>query len=626
MCGIAGIISQSRKAVEEDLARATRAQAHRGPDDSGEQILSFGRAFLGLGQRRLSIIDLSPLGHQPMVHPRTGDQIIFNGEIYNFQALRRKLESDGEVFKGHSDTEVLLHGLVRYGPEYVRRLEGMYAFAFFSVAKNELMLARDPMGIKPLYVSRSKDLFLFASEVRALLASNLVSKELDPRGIAGLLAYGAVQHPQTIFAQVKSFPPGHWQIVSADGVNEPVRFWDYPAIDNTMDEQRAVAALQTTLDAAVRDHLIADVPVGVFLSSGLDSTIIAGLAKRYSPNIRAFTVGFAEQPEMSEIDLASETARLFGLNHTIIQIDSADAEAAAFNWLGAMDQPSLDGLNVYVISKAVRAQGITVALSGQGGDELFGGYPSFSDVPRFHRFMRTVQWVPRSMRGGLGRLAAVGRSEAVGQKVLDIARSTGSVMELALQRRRSMSSQQLSDLGISSSALGLTSAFQLAGIEREIPIDGDVISAVSRIESCFYQGNMLLRDGDANGMAHGLEIRVPLLDQRLLNLVHTFPGHVRLPTGRADKHLLRVAFPSLLRPDLLNQKKRGFTLPIRRWMLGPLKPLCEQSLEKLKSVGMLRESGIDAIWQSFLNEPDSPIWSRAFTLCVLGRYLEQMGL
>ncbi len=365
----------------------------------------------------------------------------------------------------------------------------------------------------------------------------------------------------------------------------------------------------------------------MFLSSGLDSTILAGLAARLTPNLRSFTVGFADEPDLSEQTLATETARIFGLSHTNIDISGADAESAARQWLQSLDQPSIDGLNVYVISKAVRAQGITVALSGQGGDELFGGYPSFGDVPRLRRALRHMAWTPASLRGGVASLAATRKSPAVRAKLIDMARTDCSVLSLALQRRRAMTDPQLAALGLNASELGLDPSFEpIEALDGLAMDDADPIASISRIESRFYQCNMLLRDGDANGMAHSLEIRVPILDQRVADLAYSLPGKVRLPTGRPNKHLLRATFADLLRPELTSQAKRGFTLPIRRWMLGPLRDLCETGLSHVRDHGLLDRQGVDAVWNGFLRHPETPIWSRAFALCILGLYAGKMKL
>jgi asparagine synthase (glutamine-hydrolysing) len=379
--------------------------------------------------------------------------------------------------------------------------------------------------------------------------------------------------------------------------------------------------VRATVDAAVKDHLVSDVPVGLFLSSGLDSTIVAGVASRHATRLRSFAVGFGEDPELSELPLASETARLFGLEHTAIEVGEKDAEAAMLGWLSSLDLPSLDGFNVFLIAQIVRAQGIKVALSGQGGDELFGGYPSFADVPRLHRWFRWARAMPRAARRALASAATARRPASVRAKAIDLADSDGSLLSLYLRRRRAMSTAELRAFGVDPGQLSLTDDFlPPEGIDDALLDDIDPICSVSRMETSLYLGNMLLRDGDVNGMCHGLEIRVPLLDQRLLDLMLPVPGDIRLPEGRADKFLLRRAFPELLRPALQSQKKRGFTLPIGRWLRGPLRELAHAGLAHLKSVGLLQPEAVDAAWNTFLREPQGA-FSRAFTLVVLGLYL-----
>jgi asparagine synthase (glutamine-hydrolysing) len=503
----------------------------------------------------------------------------------------------------------------------------MYAFAWLEARSQRVLLARDPMGIKPLYLARVPQGVLFASEVRALLASDLLPRRVDRRGLAGLLAYGAVQEPFSILESVEMLPPGHWEILDADGrPSRPTAFFDFPAARQDVSATEAVAAIRGTLSEAVRDHLVSDVPVGIFLSSGLDSTVIAALAARHTSRPRSFTVGFADQPNFCELELANETAALFKLDHTEIRIKDRDAQEFTLEWLETLDQPSMDGMNVYIVSRMVKDAGIKVALSGQGGDELFGGYPSFADVPHLHRLLRKVRWVPASLRRSVGRLMTSCHNAAFRQKMSDMVASKGGLLDLYLHRRRALSDQGMTALGLDAGELGLTPHFQPPKACAEDLADvPDSVWRISQLECRFYQGNMLLRDCDAASMAHSLEVRVPMLDQRMVELMLSLPGRVRLPGGRADKYLLRQSFREVLRPQLLRQSKRGFTLPIGRWMLGPLRALSEQSLAVLKETDLLAPPGIDQIWSQFLSEPESPIWSRAFILVVLGSYIRKNG-
>ncbi len=630
MCGIAVIIAQDQATAHEALDAMVRAQTHRGPDDSGFEFVDLrtgGGVTLGLGQRRLSIIDLSPLGHQPMAHPETGDLIIYNGELYNYLELRRELESEGVRFRGNSDTEVLLHALARWGPSVLTRLRGMFSIAWFRRAQRSLVVARDPLGIKPLYFARTPGAFLFASEVRAILASGLVERKISRRGLSTFFAFGAVQEPDTIIEGIHSFPAGFWQEIPLDTALRaapptPIRYWRPPPIDPTITEAEAVDRIRASLDIAVRDHLISDVPVGIFLSGGIDSTIVAGLAAKHSKDLSTYTVGFSDNPDMSESEPAERTASLFGLHHHDVQINTQQALAGVERWLDAVDQPSIDGLNTFVVSKAVKDAGITVALSGLGGDELFCGYGSFVDVQRIQSLMRRTSNLPVWVRRLIARAASTGRPLAYRHKLMEIAQTGERLADLYFQRRRVMSALQLAELGITSRSSGLAKSFMPAEAMSDIDLDeNDPVVAVSLLETRYYTGNMLLRDSDVMGMAHSLEIRVPFFDTGVLNAVMPIPSAVRMPQGLANKHLLRRAFPNLLRTELLDAPKRGFSLPIRRWMNSSLRGMCEESLSDLRRSGLIEVKGIDSIWRSYLDAPETPLWSRAFALCVVGAYL-----
>jgi len=603
-----------------------QSQHHRGPDDGGSVALSLGDRHLLLGHRRLAILDLSPAGHQPMVHPDTGDWLVFNGEIYNFRVLRDELSAAGVQFRGHSDTEVLLHALTRYGVATFDRLNGMYALAWYRAREQELMLARDPQGIKPLYVAALPEGVIFASETRALLASGLIEPRVDMRGLAGMLAYGAPQHPFTLIEGIQSFPRGSYQQFTAQRKSTPQTFWRTPLPELTRTAPDTIAEVAETLKAAVRDQLVADVPVGVFLSSGLDSTILAGLAATHTDQQRSFTVGFADQPDLSEFAAAAETAARFKLQHTEISITGDEAARATTDWLDAIDQPSIAGMNTFVISRAVREQGIKVALSGLGGDELFGGYPSFSEVPRLARFFKPLAYIPKSCRDWGAQLLMRSASESGREKFRDMLQTDGSLEALFLQRRRLLSNRFLTQLGLSAPTLGLDQSF--LGPESWSGLDlagAPPVWAISQLEMHFYQANTLLRDSDANSMAHGLELRVPILDHRLVELLARVPDQIRMPGRRPEKALLRQAFPALLTPTLLAQSKKGFSLPIGRWMLGPLRMRCENAMAEVKHSGLLRPEGVDDIWRAFLAAPESPMWSRAWALVVLGSYLQKIS-
>jgi asparagine synthase (glutamine-hydrolysing) len=627
MCGIVGILSTDRRAVEAGLPPMMVACAHRGPDDRGHSVVPFDHGWLGLGHLRLSILDPSPLGHQPMVHEPSGSQIIFNGEIYNFPKLQKELIAEGEQFRSNSDTEVLLAGLVRKGEAFVEQLEGMYAFAYYDARARLLLLARDPAGIKPLYIAHAANAIVFASEVRAILASGLVSKEISQPAVAGYFAYGAVQQPLTLFRSIQMLPPGTWCKIS--GVREPGmantrRWWNIPKPAPAPPSDEIIVDTRRLLQEAVSDHLISDVPIGVFLSAGLDSTTIAGLAANKSHDVQTFTVGFADQPEFDEAQIAARTAKRFGLPHRAIAVSPAQAEHDAEEWLAAADQPSIDGLNTFIISKAVRQQGIKVALSGLGADELFGGYRSFAAAAAMRRIVRTAHYLPASARSGLSRIALMRRPKILQQKFVDMLKRDSSGGALTLGWRRLLSDARMSSLGIHPAQLGLSCEFLPEAAQRELPNGQDLGWAVSVTETKFYQTNTLLRDSDANGMAHGLEIRVPFLDKRLIEYVHRLPGGARFPKGAPPKWLLRKAASDLLDPELSGRPKSGFVLPLRDWMRGSMREICEGGIATLKGSGIVEPAGVDQLWNDFLRAPES-LWARALSICVLGDYLKRIS-
>lgn len=628
MCGIAVIVHADGGAVRRGIASMNTAMAHRGPDDQGSSFIDLGSGgLLGFGHRRLSIQDLSPLGHQPMAHPVTGDTLVFNGEIYNFHEIRAKLEALGVRFRGHSDTEVLLHALVEWGTDAIAGLAGMFAFAFYHKRTRRLLISRGPIGIKPLYLAQTADCLVIASEVQGVLASGLIEKRVDRRGVAGLLAYGAVQEPFTFYEGITSLAAGtyQWFDLAGDGsakAGAPMQHWSYPVIDDSITDAAARERVDFELTRAVREHLIADVPVGVFLSSGVDSTVMAGLARQVSPQVRTFTLGFLDQPDLSESDLARNSARELHVEHHDIQVTSANALALTQRWLDSLDQPSVDGLNTYIISKAVRDAGIIVAISGLGGDELFGGYPSFGELPRILRFLRRVQWMSPASRGSLLRTLGLGKARTVRDKMRDMGMTGPDLLRLYLLRRRTKPNERLARLGLEWKQLGLDESYQSPRLVDRIRMsEDDPVAAISRYESEFYMKSMLLRDTDATSMAHSLEIRVPFLDRRVMDLAFSIPGRVRLPGTRADKHILRTAFGRFLRPELLGQEKRGFTLPIRRWMTTSLRDLCEESIRTFRNSGIVDPTEVARTWEIFLRNPEERIWSSAFLMCVVGHYI-----
>lgn len=628
MCGISGVLCASRAQAETAVRAMNRAQSSRGPDDEGLQAVRTPGGELALGHRRLSILDLSPAGHQPMHNPATDDWVTYNGEIYNYPELRNELEGAGVVFRSRCDTEVIVHAYARWGIDCFRRLHGMFAIALYDARQHQLLLARDPFGIKPLYYTVSDRAIVFASSVRALRASGLVAMDLDQAALAGLIAYGAVQGPRTLLREARLMEPGTW--VSIDMTTlprtvsdiSPRRFWDFPEPLDVKDRQEVVPQVRYLLKSAVRNHLLSDVPVGVFLSSGLDSTALATFcAKTGSEAPNTFTVSLTGHPELDEDPLAAETARLLGARHQSVVLTESEVRAHAERWFSCIDQPSIDGLNTFIIAGAVHDRGMKVALSGLGGDEIFGGYPCFRRLPRIARLSPLARCIPGPIRGKMAEAFSATQSAVHQRKATDLAASRMDLLALTLGSRRLFSSREIRGFGLYRRELGLDEHYLPPEAEpQRSTIGRDPQSMISILESRFYMGNTLLRDADAMSMAHGLEIRVPFLDRRLTDYVLAIPGRWRVRRNDVNKPLLVDAMGSDLRREITRRSKTGFSLPYISWMTGPLRDRCESALHSLERSNVVDADAVKLTWQEFLKAKGAS-WSRAWLLIVLGEYL-----
>ena len=626
MCGIAGIVgARSRGQIVGPLRSMLDAQLHRGPDDGGLRLIPVRGGTVGLGNRRLAIQDLSPLGHQPMVNQATGDVLVYNGEIYNAPALRDLLKIEGLEFQGHSDTEVLMRAYERWGTECLSRLRGMFAFALWDARRSRLVIARDPMGIKPLYYAAKADSwFVFASEVRALLQSGLPDSRIDRRALAGYLAYGAVQEPLTIYEGIFSLPRGCWQERDDRGnVTAGGRYWQFPLPEESQRARRFTDVVEEgrgILQESVRRHLLSDVKVGLFLSSGLDSTALLGLTP--GKQVDAFTVSFPDHPKYNEFVGASVAAKRFGVRHHECPV----SDSSALNWirkaLECMDQPSMDGFNSYIVSRAVREHGIAVSLSGLGADEIFGGYELFHRVPRIYNALSWLLPFPESVRTTAAWLATPFANDTVRQKAHEIAKVNPGLIGLYFRQRRLIADSGLEAFGFHPRTLRLSEDFQVPELQYEgCYITADLLSSVARLDAAFYLENTLLRDSDIFGMANSLEIRVPFLDRDLIEWAFRLPGDVLLPKGAPLKHLLRNICAEVYEKLPVSSSKRGFVLPISAWLRGPLREVMEVSLRTVRDSGTLDTTGIDDVEEIFRREPDSPAWSRLWALVTLGSWL-----
>ncbi len=629
MCGIAGYLGPRGPDLQAIGDALARSMAHRGPDHEGRRTFELRGArdrVLLLVHRRLSILDLSPLGHQPMHDPETGNWIVYNGEVYNFKEIARALEQRGARFRSRSDTEVILKGYALKGRAILDDLSGMFAFALWDAAREELFLAVDPVGIKPLYYwIGPRGELLFASELRALLSTGLIPRTVDPVGLEGYLSYGAVQAPNTFIAGARAFLPGTCLAVPAGGtIGEPEPYWKPPFPEENESApvgEKLAGEIGDLLETVVRQHLVSDVPVGAFLSGGIDSSAIVALASRHSRDLQTFSVTFKEE-EFSEAPYSREIARLYSPRHTELCLSESDLLQHLPDALDAMDQPTLDGMNVYIISRAVRQAGITVVLSGQGGDEVFGGYPTFQQVPQALRWRRRLGLVPGPGWRLLGRIwnAARARRRAMPDKIGQFLAGGGEGFGTYLLLRQLFPPAVRRSLfpagggGASPEGLPIAAAAAL----QEAAASLDPVNLVSFLELRTYLANMLLRDGDFMSMAHSLEVRVPFLDRRVVEHVARLPGTWKV--GRSlPKPLLLQALRDRLPPMIYRRQKQGFTFPWPRWLRQELRPLAEGALSDRQAYADLGldPEAVGKLWRSFLAGAPGLSWSRIWSLIVL---------
>ena len=591
MCGIIGNFGK----IDEATKRSLGFLRHRGPDASGEWTSPDGLCWLG--HRRLSILELSDAGAQPMVSASGRFVIVFNGEIYNHLELRKQLELLS--WRGHSDTETLLEAWEELGESCLEHLRGMFAFAIFDRASSSLHLVRDRLGIKPLYFRREAVTSLsFASEVRALLQGRRPT--LTSEALVCYLATGHTPARGEIGEGVEILPPGSLLRVDRNGDISRSTWWrcaqksPHPAPESLDQVQ---AGVRSHIEAAVAEHLLADVPVAAFLSGGIDSSIISLVAARHlGSSLRTFCIGFPHAG-FDERSVARLVAERMGSQHTEIEVGPTDCQQWAVEAVAAMDLPSADAINTYIVSKAVRQAGIQVALSGLGGDELFGGYPSFSDIPR----LGFLQKMPPPLARAMVRFLPSGvRQKLDGATAFD-------PFTLALLRRRWWSGAALKSAGLKASVPW--------PVREEVFLDN--MQAISAAEILGYMEPMLLRDSDQMSMAVSLELRVPLLDHRLVEFILSLPE--KWKRGRPPKRLLIDSFADILPNEVWNRPKQGFALPMDDWMRGPLQEFCRHGVDAARARLDARfvDSAVFAFQEKKLH------WTRLWQIAVLGHYSER---
>jgi asparagine synthase (glutamine-hydrolysing) len=629
VCGINGILGLTETAdAKRKVIAMNSAMQHRGPDDEGV----FADNKIALGHRRLSIIDLSNAGHQPMQSHDGRYQIVYNGEIYNYRELKFELQrvisgsnQGAYLFQTNTDTEVIIAAYARWGSECVKRFNGMFAFAIWDNQTKELFIARDRLGIKPLYYCFTNGIFVFSSEIRSLLASELIPKKLDESSLVDYLRYQTVHAPNTIVKGVKMLMPGNY----IKAVNDKITTHTYWSLTNNISKEsegknyaEVCKDVNQLLTKAVERRLIADVPFGAFLSGGIDSSAIVGLMTKVSTEkVKTFSVTFDES-EFSEAKYAQLVAKKFNTDHHEIKLNPSDFLKELPNALNAMDHPSGDGPNTYVVSKATKVAGITMALSGLGGDELFAGY----DVFKRSLELQNKQWLsifPKSLRGAGGNVLSFIKPGVASEKIAELLKQNAINFKTfyPLSRQVLMDKQILSIVNVQQ--LPPNQVNDIIGLPQILNLKSN-ISQVSIAEMSTYMQNVLLGDADQMSMAHALEVRVPFIDYTLVEYVLGVSDKYKNPT--TPKKLLVDALGDLLPNEIVSRPKMGFTFPWKEWMKKDLKTFCEHKIISLSKRKSFNEKEVIKLWNDFLNDNPRITWSRVWYLVVLENWLGGNGI
>lgn len=638
MCGLmACIVGRSReRSARRQLGIGLDALRHRGPDGCGSLTLQHagsGKAIL-LGHRRLAILDTSNAATQPMSW-QGRYALVYNGEIYNFRDLRESLLAEGVGFVSSGDTEVLLHGLIRHGPGFVERLIGIFAFVFVDSLAGTVVTARDPLGVKPLYrCENERGEFAFSSEVRAVSRSGFLGDQrIDPAAIGSFLRWGYVRGPSAALRGVISLPPGsyqEWSLEHARPRRSERYFKVLPSVEGShlqrVDSGEARDAVREVVERSVSRNLVSDVPIGAFLSGGIDSSIVVAAAASVHERIVSVSLTFGEDSSKSEAAYARAVARRFGTEHIELEVRPEEFLRDQIEpFFDAMDLPTMDGVNSYVVSQAARKAGLTVVLSGTGGDELFGGYPAFRDVPAAIGRLRRLG-PGGCIAGSVGQAAMrlfprQGRVVRAGEYLAEAA--NGDCAGVYRARKCLFSSAACSDL--------LPGWSDLDVLPPDLPVQerirrADPFDQISVMESSVYLRDCLLRDTDVFSMAHSLEVRVPLLDRDVVETAWRIPGAIKALSNGFPKPLLVSAFQDLLPREAYARPKQGFTFPFRDWLQSELRPMVEEELCGGAVTRLLRPQAVRRVWQNFLCSPDRVGWSRPWSLFVLSRWLRREGL
>ena len=616
MCGLSGILNLKKQNVDPAIIRRmSDCMAHRGPDADGFYI----NDEIALGHRRLSIIDLSEVANQPMIDHSGRFVLIFNGEIYNFQEVKSQITD--YPFQTKSDSEVILASYQKWGADCLHKLAGMYVFVIWDTLNRELFIARDRMGVKPLYYYCDNDHLIFASEVRAILKSGLVPARLNQAAVNEFLEFQSVPFPQAIIENIKQLEAGSFLSIST-GKPQIRKYWDLTEKKNgfdVSDRNHVQQQLRELLRKSVERRLISDVPLGAFLSGGIDSSaVVALMAEASAGPVNTFNIGF-EEKEFDESEYAAIVARKFNTRHNSVRLHPTIFLDELNNALNSMDTPSGDGINTYVVSKQIRQSGLTVALSGVGGDELFAGYPFFS---RYYNLKQKESWwkfIKPLRKLGAGFVGLNGSVQKDRIKQL-LQTDDLSIDECYPVFRQVLSPRMISKLTTHPFSKNNLVSEQLQKQEAAIN-KFPFLSQVSIAEYLGYTQHTLLKDTDQMSMAVTLEVREPYFDHELVEFVLSIPDQWKYPTY--PKSLLVESLGDLLPTEIVHRKKQGFLFPWNVWMKGELRTFCEERLNRICDRSFIRSEALKQRWQHFLKGDPSVRWMELWLFVILEHWLER---
>ncbi len=596
MCGIAGIIDlEGKQNFEEKVKQLCHAMQHRGPDATGV----VQKNNVCFGHQRLSIIDLSSNANQPFWNHNQDILLILNGEIYNYKTLKNKLLD--YPFITHSDTEVLIAAYQKWGIEMIHQIEGMFAFAIYDLRSNEVFIGRDRMGKKPIYYTNNQATFAFSSELRPLLKTGLAKPVLNKNVLGYYLQFQTVHYPETLVQDIKMIPPGTYFKI-ANGNVCAVTYWNAEIEGNKQCHRFEPQTLQNLFYQSVEKRLVSDVPLAVLLSGGIDSNLILAAASN-AQKVDTFTIGFDEEG-FDESTIAEKSAKHFGSNHHTIKLKATDLLCQIPNILDAMDHPSGDGPNTYLISQAIKKTGFTVALSGLGGDELFFGYPHYAHYQKIKSNI-LIKTAPNFV---LSAIAKALKNNKINK--LEAVKRSNSAADGILSFRSNYSNQILKN------HFGLI-PYQLDNQYQKL----DQFNAISRYEMEYYMCDVLLRDADQMSMAHSIELRNPFLDRQVINYIWGVQEQQK--TLANPKEMLLDAMGHLLPNYILEKKKTGFTFPWESWMRNELADFCEQYMLLLEEKKIFKDKSIIAVWNGFKTNSKIFTWSRVWPLVCLSYWIEK---